>query len=96
MHMVRIVSFHSRATVMVTHGNKTILLPLVVIEGAYCNLLRRNCFHELGVQITGINDVSDEELILKLLDQYLIAFDEDISGQIDPAVQLDLEKGAKP
>ncbi|KAL3170079.1 hypothetical protein MRX96_015151 [Rhipicephalus microplus] len=46
--------------------------------------------------ITGINDVSGDELVSKLLDKYQSVFDEDISGHIGPAVQLDLVEGAKP
>lgn len=84
------------ATVIVTHGNKTMTLPLVVIKGAGCNLLGRNWFPHLGIQITGINDVSGDELVSKLLDKYQSVFDEDISGHIGPAVQLDLVEGAKP
>ncbi|KAL3190482.1 hypothetical protein MRX96_019999 [Rhipicephalus microplus] len=71
-------------------------LPLVVIKGAGCNLLGRNWFPHLGIQITGINDVSGDELVSKLLDKYQSVFDEDISGHIGPAVQLDLVEGAKP
>ncbi|KAL3225140.1 hypothetical protein MRX96_049355 [Rhipicephalus microplus] len=63
-------------------------LPLVVIKGAGCNLLGRNWFPHLGIQITGINDVSGDELVSKLLDKYQSVFDEDISGHIGPAFFL--------
>ncbi|XP_037529456.1 uncharacterized protein K02A2.6-like [Rhipicephalus sanguineus] len=84
------------ATVDVAHKNKNFTLPLVVIKGASCNLLGRNWFPHLGIQITGINDVSDDKLVSKLLDKYQSVFDEDISGHVGPAVQLELVEGAKP
>ncbi|XP_049267771.1 uncharacterized protein LOC125756851 [Rhipicephalus sanguineus] len=84
------------ATVDVAHKNRNFTLPLVVIKGAGCNLLGRNWFPHLGIQITGINDVSDDKLISKLLDKYQSVFDEDISGHVGPAVQLELVEAAKP
>ncbi|XP_037520687.1 uncharacterized protein K02A2.6-like [Rhipicephalus sanguineus] len=44
----------------------------------------------------GINDVSDDKLVSKLLDKYQSVFNEDISGHVGPAVQLELVEGAKP
>ncbi|XP_049528978.1 uncharacterized protein LOC125947746 [Dermacentor silvarum] len=63
---------------------KALTLPLVAIKGAGCNLLGRNWFPHLGIQITRINDVSDDELVSKLLDKYQFVFDENISGHVGP------------
>lgn len=84
------------ATVDVSHSRETCQLPLLLDQGAGCNLLGRNWFGPLGIHVSGIHQTTHDGNITQLLQKFQSVFFEAISGHVGAPVQLELRDEARP
>ncbi|XP_037521665.1 uncharacterized protein K02A2.6-like [Rhipicephalus sanguineus] len=85
------------AHVRVKFKSDDCVLPLLVMKGARCNLLGRDWFAPLHIQVHGINHLehpTDE--IREVISRHPDVFREDINGYRGPLIHLELEEDASP
>lgn len=84
------------AEVEVRHKSKDYLLPLMVRSGTGCNLMGRNWFPALKIQLSGLHHLSPRQQVRKVLQAHEAVFKSDITGYTGPPVKLELKEPTTP
>ncbi|XP_064475741.1 uncharacterized protein K02A2.6-like [Ornithodoros turicata] len=82
--------------VRVRWKTKDYLLPLLVVKGRGCNLLGRNWFKPLRIELNGIYSVEPQDQLESILQKHSAVFSDTISGRTGAPVDLELKDDARP